>query len=70
MLRTEHCVGVITWDVRPGTHWARCSCTDPPRILTEDEVKVIHGSDGWGSTYSFGTATCRECGATVEWDTR
>lgn len=60
----------IKWDVRPGTHFARCSCTDPPRKLDNNEVHVFFVSDGSGGIDNFGTAKCKECGTMIHWDTR
>ena len=58
----------IKWDVRPGTHFARCynqSCYG--RILGDDEVDVTFVSE-WGSVNSFGRAKCKICGAEYAWD--
>lgn len=62
--------GKIHWDVRVGCQWARCSCTDPPRRLEEDEVKNKIHMGACGEVRMSGVAKCKNCGQKTFWDTR
>jgi len=61
--------GKIVWDLGKGRGWARCTCTDPPRKLTQEEVDITYISLSSGDLRTSGVVKCRECGKIFKWDT-